>query len=188
VVLQEFGFKPGVPKRLKLALDGASKTRRSKFVSVTLEPLDSPPSLLYSETNARLLGFFWGPETEANLRTGLVELANELVELSNAGNKIQVPCDEGETLVDLEFFLGCDMVCLAKILGFNAVYHPSSTYKCIWCKVKKENLADFSIPTWPLRRMADLIKVGKAQCEKKNPSAIDGIMVRTVSSESPGFG
>jgi hypothetical protein len=181
LLFEQLGFDPKkVKKRLKLAIDGASKTNKSRFVSVTIEPLDSPSSLLYSEDNAHLLGFFWGQETEKNLRAGLIGLVDELLELSRKGNRITIPASdiEKEKEVQVEFFLSCDMVCLAKILGFNAVWNPNSTYSCLWCEATKEQLSDFGIPEWKLRDIADVVNVGRKQATKKKPAPEKGIVVR----------
>lgn len=50
------------------------------------------------------------------------------------------------------------MKCLVKILGLYDVFSPSSHWKCCWCKVHKNQLANFNITEWKFRDAPDLEK------------------------------
>jgi len=176
LLLEQHGFDSEKPTRLKLSIDGASKTNKSRFISITIEPLDVPDEDLYSEENAHLVGFFWGEETEANLRKGLLPFVNELLQLIQNG--LQIPQNDGTFVtVSVEFFLACDMVCLAKVLGFNSVWNHNAKSTCLWCEATKEKLGDFTICEWPFRNIGEVVHVGASQATKKKPTPIKGIVV-----------
>jgi hypothetical protein len=69
----------------------------------------------------------------------------------------------------LNLFLVCDMKCLVRILGLYDVFHPKSTYKCAWCPITHQDLANFDIPGWKFR---DLQKQNEniQKFENNNPS------------------
>lgn len=48
-------------------------------------------------------------------------------------------------------YLVCDLVALCQLLGLTAVYHPKAFWKCAWCLVTKDSIADFTHESWPLR-------------------------------------
>jgi hypothetical protein len=60
------------------------------------------------------------------------------------------------------------MKCLVRILGLYDVFHPKSHYKCGWCTVCKDELADFSIPEWNFRDLQKRISHGEKLDQEKS--------------------
>jgi len=165
---------------MKLAIDGASKTKKSKFIAVTLDDLSVPIEDVHSERNAHLLAFCFGGEEKQNLRALLFPLVNDLFTLAKCDNKIRIVQEGIEKEVKVNLFLCCDLVCLAKVMGFNAVYHPKSIYKCTWCEVTEEDLDNFDITTWAFRDITKVVEVGQTQESRK----VENITVVTDSITS----
>jgi hypothetical protein len=69
-------------------------------------------------------------------------------------------------IVKLSPFLTCDMKSLCILLGLYEVWRPGSKYRCPWCKVTKDKLADFSIEEWEFRDINEMKTKGSV--EKKN--------------------
>lgn len=66
----------------------------------------------------------------------------------------------------IEPFLVCDMKCLVRLLGLYDVFNPNSYWKCAWCHCNQQNISDFSIESWNLRDINEMIKIGKIQDQK----------------------
>lgn len=53
------------------------------------------------------------------------------------------------------------MKCLVRVLGLYDVFHPKAHWKCAWCHVDANKIADFSINKWSLRDIAKMQEMGK---------------------------
>lgn len=59
-----------------------------------------------------------------------------------------------DLVIQVEPLLVCDLKALLQLLGLYQTYHPSSNWKCPWCKVSDFEIADFTVEHWPFRNKA----------------------------------
>ena len=76
----------------------------------------------------------------------------------------------GDIEYTIESFLVCDMKCLVKILGLYDVFHPKSHYKCIWCNIVSTMMGDFTVKSWPLRDIQQMLSHGQTLDGKSDNS------------------
>jgi len=58
---------------------------------------------------------------------------------------VNTPATTSCPKIEVKLVVVVDMVCLAEITGQYKTWHPAAEFKCLYCSVKKADLANFSI-------------------------------------------
>ena len=143
---------------IKFAWDGAIMTRNNKRKQEigTFNIVMEEQTLAESKSahNVHQYVIFLGEETRETLADELANAAKTIRSLV-AGTPIEV---NNATYI-LEPVMVCDMAALVTLQGLYQVYHPSSIYKCPWCKVTADKLHMWELD-WPLRDLKEMMETG----------------------------
>ena len=134
--LHSSGVDNDKPVKVKVSGDGASVSRISNFVTISLTfPEEENCS---SVNNVRAIGIFKCKEAYDELSSCCAPIFQELNSLMNEG-EITV----GETKYKLDIFFGGDMKFVQLCLGLNG---STANYACPWCHVHKNDRPDLDKP------------------------------------------
>ncbi|KAL6045515.1 hypothetical protein QOT17_022743 [Balamuthia mandrillaris] len=133
-------------------------------------PGKAPPSLELAKAksvyNARQYIVYIGEESREELEKELKNAVKGIEYLINGGTIKAHGIDYA-----LEPVLVCDMAALIKVLGLYTCYHPKSQWKCPWCLVDMDNIADFTREMWPFRDKTQMWTKGEEAAKLKSNSA-----------------
>lgn len=157
---------------LKLSFDAGRITNKIQEELVCLEIISGKSiAQCKSAHNVHLLSLFMGcnrgddPENLPLLREELKFVVQGLELLKQNGNIFTVDGKQYK----IKVCMCTDMKALTIALGLNSVWHHKSTYRCCWCEVHTDQLADWSVPSYQLRSIDKMLafKVSTAEATRK---------------------
>ena len=153
---------------IKFAFDACRMARNSEQVIGSITRVEGEANYK-SPFNADQFVMWLGHETYEEYEQELEHLIPEINKLIT-NNKLVVDAME----YTIEPYLVVDMKTLCVLLGLYEVYRSNTNFKCCWCEVTDDDMANFEKVSWKFRditRMKELAKL------KKKPGDNTGIKV-----------
>jgi hypothetical protein len=160
-------WKDDTNLQIKFSFDNSTVTNNHKR-KMEIGTWKNVESTLYSTHSPQNCYIFWCAESDESTDLFLKEKSpNGIITQMNQFFKDPIL---GKSTV--EPFLCADMAAAVKLANLKEVYRSNCLFRCLWCKVPRDKFSDFTIEDWPLRSLADQIKIGKTAMEKGE--AIEG--------------
>lgn len=153
---------------IKISFDACRMTKLTEQVVGTVSRVEEG-SNYKSPFNADQVVLWLGHETYEDYERELDQLIPEVNKLI-ADDKITVDSKQ----YTVRPYLVVDMKSLCVLLGLYEVYRSNCNFRCCWCEITDDKMADFSQATWPFRDIATMKELAKT---KKKPGDRTGIKV-----------
>lgn len=153
--------------KIKLSFDGSYINNQKKTptligaIDIIYDSLT--PSQVKSPDNSYIWLIYLSNESRENLMNALEE--EGIKDINNLLSMKEIVVNSKR--YEVEVVIVCDMACTVKILGLYNTYHTHNKFKCCWCLVTDETIADFDISNWKFRSLLQHIEIAK-QIKKKS--------------------